>query len=181
MTVAEFKQLIESETKFPVAVQHLFYDGQALRDDSATLEALKLKDGEMLAMMVNQPSRQERQSGRSRNQQQQQQQVSENDSARIEQIRQQVLASPEQMGRLLQSTPELAEVINDPQQFRRVWQVLIDERNRRQQDREREIMMLNEDPFNSDNQKKIEEIIRREKIEENLQYAYENNPAGTVA
>jgi DNA damage-inducible protein 1 len=56
---------------------------------------------------------------------------------------------------------------------------MLAQRDQQQRERENQIRLLNEDPFNAEAQKKIEEIIRLEKIQENLQYAYENNPAGT--
>jgi hypothetical protein len=74
----------------------------------------------------------------------------------------------------------MAAVIDDPERFKATWLAMIDERDQQQRERENQIRLLNEDPFNADAQKKIEEIIRQEKIQENLQYAYENNPAGRI-
>jgi DNA damage-inducible protein 1 len=41
-----------------------------------------------------------------------------------------------------------------------------------------QMRLLNEDPFNIDAQRKIEEMIRQQSVQDNLQHAYEHNPEG---
>jgi DNA damage-inducible protein 1 len=177
MTLGDFKAMIESETKIPAVSQNIFLNGEQLRDNNQTLEAASINDGEMLAVIVS--GAPPRQDGGSASQSRGQQ-SGPPDAIRIEQVRRQLISNPEQLGALVQQNPDLAAAINDPAQFRRLWetmqQITLDERQQRQN----EIRLLNEDPFNVDNQKRIQEIIRREQIEQNLQYAYENNPAGRV-
>lgn len=48
----------------------------------------------------------------------------------------------------------------------------------REQERMEQMRLLNEDPFNVDAQRKIEEMIREESVQANLQFAYEHNPEG---
>jgi DNA damage-inducible protein 1 len=176
LTLADLKSLVEIETSFPVATQEYFLDGQALRDDAKTLEQLNIKDGEMLALMVSRPQQQrQRQAGRRTTQQ-----PGPDDENRIEQIRQQILSSPEHMSTILRQAPDLAEAVNNPATFRQKWMDRIANENRLHQERENQIRLLNDDPFNAEAQRKIADIIRRENIEKNLQYAYENNPAGEL-
>jgi DNA damage-inducible protein 1 len=172
MTVAEFKELLESETKFAIATQNLFFEGNMLSTATSTLESLNIKDGDMLALMINVAR------PRSRPQQQGQQRQNANDPSRIEEVRQRVLADPGQLSALLQQVPDLATAINSPEQFRAVWMAMVEAKERESREREARQRLENEDPFNTELQHKIMETLRRENIEKNLQYAYEHNPAG---
>jgi DNA damage-inducible protein 1 len=128
----------------------------------------------MLAMMVSRgPQQHQRQGGRRSAQQPRQ-----HDAAHIEGIRQQILNNPEHMSSLIQQAPDLAEAVNDEARFREKWMDRMSNEQRLREEHENEIRRLNEDPFNANAQQKIADIIRRENIEKNLQYAYENNPAG---
>jgi DNA damage-inducible protein 1 len=178
LTVGDLKAMVEAEASFPANTQSFFFNGQALRSDAQTLEQAGIKDGEMLAMMVNRRSGQQQiQQRRTRNG------VSSEPEnltpQRIEEIRTQILNDPQMMSGFIQREPNLAAAINDPMRFRELWMTMLDQRDREQRERESQMALLNDDPFNPDAQKRIEEMIRREKIEANLQYAYENNPEGT--
>lgn len=171
MTIAELKGLLEGETHHAASTQNLFFEGRSLANDSVTLESLSIKDGEMLSLLINV----QRTSTRS---QQPNPPRDRSDPAHIESTRIRILADPGQLSAILQQVPALAQAINSPEEFRRVWLAIIDaqERQRRQQEAQRR--MQNEDPFNPELQAMILEKSRIENIERNLQYAYENNPAG---
>jgi len=66
LTVRDLKGMVEADTSFPPQNQHFYLNGRALRDDAQTLGQAGIKDGEMLAMMVN------RRSGQNQSQQQRQ-------------------------------------------------------------------------------------------------------------
>lgn len=179
LTLADLKSLVEVDTNVQAAKQDYFLDGQALKDNTKSLQDLGIKDGEMLFMVVNggqnasSSSQQLRQPARRTRQQ-----PASDDPARIESIRQQLLNNPTQMTSLIDTAPDLAQVIDNPTQFREAWLARIANDTRERQNHENEIRRLNEDPFNADSQKRIADMIRRENIEKNLQYALENNPAG---
>jgi DNA damage-inducible protein 1 len=176
-TIADLKSFVEVETQFPAQSQHFYLNGQALRSDTQTLEQAGVKDGEMMALLVNRRSAQDQ--GQLR-QLRPQQEVDrpEPDAARIEATRQRLLNDPASMTQLIQQQPLLAQAIDNPARFRQTWMGLRDAQEREQRERENQHRLLNDDPFNPDAQKRIEEMIRRERIEANRQYAYENNPAG---
>jgi DNA damage-inducible protein 1 len=176
LTVGDLKGMVEAEAKFPAKTQSYYFNGQSLRDDTQTLEDAGIKDGEMLAMMVNRRNTERppvSQRGNARPQ-------DDRSPAAIEAIRNDIVSSPQNLSRLIQQQPDLAAVINEPTQFRSLWTRMLDERDRMQREQEESLNRLNDDPFNPEAQKKIEDMIRREKIEANLQYAYENNPEGEL-
>jgi DNA damage-inducible protein 1 len=93
-------------------------------------------------------------------------------------VRLRLLNDPASQDQLRQQRPELLAALHDPT----AWRNAYDSMRRKEEDAERErqnqIALLNEDPFNVDAQRKIEEIIRQDRVIENLQHAYEHNPEG---
>ncbi|KAF1812053.1 hypothetical protein P152DRAFT_398346, partial [Eremomyces bilateralis CBS 781.70] len=185
LTVADLKASVQAETNFPASSQQFFHNGQTLSPDTKTLEQAGIKDGEMLAMLVsgpetatNQAQRQQRvgggqmgQVGRRRR---------EPAAHEIERQRLGLLANPTQLAQIREARPDLVNAINDPVQFRDMWLQMAGEEEERERERQAQLQLLNEDPFNIDAQMKIEEIIRQERVIENLQHAYEHNPEGNL-
>jgi len=179
LTVADLKAMVEADTNLPAQQQQVYLNGQALRDNAQTLEQAGIKDGEMLAMMVNRrgaetQTQQRTQSGSG------QTRLPPVTAERIEATRQRLAGDPAAVSHLIRSQPEFAQVLNDPQKFRDLWESKQRQQEQLQQQQASEIAALNDDPYNAEAQKRIEEMIRRENIEANLQYAYENNPEGIV-
>ncbi len=204
MTVADLKGLIESETKFPHAAQHLYHNGQLLADPTRPLDSLGIADGEMLALHVrdaigqgsggasttrsmamggprpttNGPTMRggERSGqgqaggggGRGR----------PGAGPDPEMIRLQILGDPRARAEVQRQNPELAGALDHPDRFRELFHQIQREQADMERQRQREIAMLNDDPFNVEAQAKIEELIRQEAVMENLQNALEHNPEG---
>ncbi|KAG8631118.1 hypothetical protein KVT40_000258 [Elsinoe batatas] len=177
-TLADLKSYIQAETSFEPAKQQLFYDGRPLTDDNTTLETVGVQDGDMLAVMVT--------SGQERPQASRQAPAraggqTDGVSANIEGLRIACLNNRGQLEQIRAQAPELAEVINDPAQFRQRFEARMGEDRRRNEERERQMQLLNEDPFNVEAQMKIEEMIRQANVTANLEYAHEHNPESFAA
>lgn len=180
MSVATLRESIQGEAGVLPTSQHIYHNGQLLSDDTRTMEQLQIVDGEMLAVHVRdmrggntsaqapaaaqappQPSRSRRPDGQD-----------------PEMIRLQILGNQSLRQQLTRQHPELAAAVDDPARFARIFQDSQDREQRERLERQREIERLNEDPFNVENQARIEEMIRQERVMENLQNAMEHNPEG---
>lgn len=172
LTIKDLKGFIEAETSQPAASQGIYLNGQPVATETQTLEEAGIKDGEMLAVVIRQPrpATNPQQRNRSRNT------GRPTGGPDPEALRQQLLSDPRQVAGLRAEDPELAAAVMDPNSWREVFT----NRQRQQQEAERErrnqIALLNEDPFNVDAQRKIEELIRQDRVVENLEKAYNENP-----
>jgi DNA damage-inducible protein 1 len=149
------------------------------------MEELGIADGEMLAVHVRETRPAPVAAPASRPRPQQQAQAAAGQGARPlqdpETLRLQVLGSPAMRAQLERQQPGLAAVVDNPVAFATEFRNSVDREHRERLERQREVARLNEDPFNIDNQLRIEEIIRQERVMENLQSAMEHNPEGEHA
>jgi DNA damage-inducible protein 1 len=108
-------------------------------------------------------------------QQQQQQQPSSQLNAQAEAFRQQVMHDRRVMSEIQDRDPSLALAIatGDLAVIGRFLRA----RQEAEMARRRELEQLHADPFNIDNQRRIEELIRSEQVHENYEHAIEHNPA----
>ncbi|KXT13801.1 hypothetical protein AC579_2338 [Pseudocercospora musae] len=127
-------------------------------------------------MLMSQPPQQNNMGGQRRGQQSQQRRGAPNSPEEIETTRLSILGNPAAMNQIREQRPALAAAMNDSNRFREVWQEMRREDDDRERERMEQIRLLNEDPFNIDAQRKIEEMIRQESVQENLQFAYEHSP-----
>lgn len=179
MTIETLRSSIQAETRIEPASQHLYHNGQLITDNSKTMTELQIGDGEMLALHVrdmrgstgvptphNRPAQQQQPGARSPDQD-------------AEMIRLQLLGDPRLRAEVSRQQPELASALEDPARFAQIYTQTYERDRRERAERQRQIQMLNADPFDIDAQAKIAEIIRQERVMENLQNAMEHNPEGT--
>ncbi|RSL79054.1 DNA damage-inducible protein 1, partial [Fusarium floridanum] len=173
MTLATLRESIQAESTIPPTSQHLYHNGRLISDDAQTMEQHQIKDGDMLALHVRDMRGSTGVPEQARRPQPRRRGGNEQDP---ELIRLQILGQPAVRAQLQRQHPELAAAVDNPARFAQIFHDSQDREQRERMERQREIERLNDDPFNVENQRKIEEMIRQERVMENLQNAMEHNP-----
>lgn len=177
-TVSVLKESVQAESQIPTSSQHLYHNGQLLNDDTKSMEQLQIGHGEMLALHVREARAAPQAPQPPRQQQNSQSRGGQGGSPDPETIRLQLLGNPEMRAQAVSQRPELAAVMDSPERFAQLFHQLQDSEREEQARRRQHIARLNEDPFDIDAQTRIEEMIREERVQENLQNAIEHNPEG---
>jgi DNA damage-inducible protein 1 len=178
MTLETLRDSIQKEIKIHPTSQHLYHNGHLLTDNAKTMEQLQIGNGEMLALHVREMRGHTSSGGSER-----ESQAERRRAAPMEQdpelIRLQILGDPRLRQEAARQQPELAAALDNPQRFAELFNSAYDRERRERVERQRQIAQLNSDPFDIEAQAKIEEMIRQERVMENLQNAMEHNPEGT--
>lgn len=152
-----------------------------LSDDSQTLSQYQVKEDDMLALSVHRPQASSSEPSRSAQGGQTRGAASagrRQGGQDPEPIRLQALSDPRVLQQIRSLNPELADAVPDAARFRQLLEHTNSTQQQKEADKQRELALLNEDPFNVDAQQKIEEIIRQERVMENLQDAMDYTPEG---
>lgn len=181
MPLSILRESIQADTQIPPSSQHLYHNGILISadQDSKTMAELGVADNDMLAVHVRDtrgstglPDQASRGPNRPRAA------APGDNSQDPELIRLRILGDPRLRQQAEQQQPQLAAVLNDPQRFAQMFNENFQREQRERGERQREIARLHEDPFDIEAQTKIAEIIRQERVMENLQSAMEHNPEG---
>lgn len=175
MSLEAVKGFIEDEIQIPPSAQHFLLNNQPVLNTTQTLTGLGIGEGDVLSLIIRnaapQPQRQAQAAGR-----QQQSSSSRNAMPDAETLRLQILNDHNLLARLRENDPEIAHAVNDPDSFRRVFELKQQQNADAQREKAEQMALLDADPFNVEAQAKIEEIIRQQRVTENLQKALEENP-----
>ncbi|KAL9544672.1 hypothetical protein MBANPS3_007495 [Mucor bainieri] len=162
MAIEDLKALLEAESGVPPPSQHLFFSGKELNEAKKTLEEYGVGENEIIHMQQLAP--------------QQQGQASPSGDSNFDLMRQHVLRDPRLLQQLESTNPELAHAArNDPARFSAMVQQ-IEQTRRSAEVQKSQLAALNDDPFDVEAQKRIEDAIRQENIAANLEAAMEYNP-----
>lgn len=145
------------------------------------MEQLQIGDGEMLALHVRDMQSTGLPAGRQVQQQTRPRAAPSGGQGGPdpETIRLQLLGNPQMRAQAATQNPELVSQIDNPERFAQVFRRMQDQEREEQARRRQHIQDLNADPFDIDAQMRIAEMIREERVQENLQNAIEHNPEGT--
>ena len=173
MTLDAVKGFIQDEIQVAPSAQLFMLNGQPISNTSQTLTELGVNEGDVLSLVIRTaPQSQQPQ----RPPTQQRREAPTDAVHNAERTRLQILNNQGMLAEVRQRDPGLAAALNDPERFRELYE----ERTRQLEDNQRQkeemMTLLDADPFNADAQTKIEEIIRQERVMENMQKALEDNP-----
>ncbi|KAG6812949.1 hypothetical protein H0H92_015269 [Tricholoma furcatifolium] len=160
MELENVMALLEAESGIPIADQSISIENRVLNDPKKTMSELGVGDKAMLMLRrtfsnpAGQPIVQD-----------------------SEMMRLQTLGNPDLMRQLRENAPEIAEAAqNNPQRFAEYLRQVRERQYEAELEQQREIALLNADPFNIEAQAKIEEAIRMQGVLENYAHAMEYSP-----
>lgn len=161
MELENVMALLEAESGIPVNEQSISHGNRDLNNPKATMRELGVEGSNVMLLLrrkVANPA------GR----------PIEQDA---EMMRLQILGDPELMRQLRETQPEIAEAAqSNPSRFYELLRQTQERQYQAEMARQREIEVLNADPFDIEAQRKIEEAIRQQAVLENMAHALEYSP-----
>lgn len=176
MSLESLKGFVQEEINVAPSAQFFVLNGQPVLNTAQTLTALGVSEGDVLSLVIRSAPPQTQQGGQNRQAGAQRRQGQAGGMPDAETLRLQFLNDASLLASLRQRDQDLANAVNDPRQFRELFDERLQSNNRAQREKEELMAQLDANPFDEDAQKKIEEIIRQERVMENMQKALEDNP-----
>ena len=157
--------MIEPFIDIAASKQRLFLNNRALTEDTLSLEGAGIHDGDMVSVFKARP---------------QPERAEQPPNEAAETMRLQALGDNRILEKLRESAPDLADAVNDRTRFGNLFNQLSQANEDRDAEKQRAYAKLNDDPFDVESQRKIEEIIREEAVQKNLNEALEEMPEGEL-
>jgi DNA damage-inducible protein 1 len=180
MTFNDIKALVHGELNISPSSQHFYYNNRVITDNSQTLEATNIHEGDMLGMAIQDPTdlarRRLHPESSSSNQTPPRPTQRQREGHDPERIRLHMIGDPHMLEEVRRQDPDLAAAAPNKDEFHALWDTKQRQLAQAQAEKEAELALLNADPFNVEAQAKIEEMIRQERVAENVQKALEDNP-----
>ena len=176
MSLNDLKTFVEAEINVPPTAQIFLKDGRPVTDNSITLAQFNVREGDLMAMAISSNPPRRRPAGGTPSGQSSTQRARNTNGE--EQLRLRILQDRAVRSEVERRDPELAAAAQDPQRFRGVWEARRVQNEQLQREKEEQIARLQADPFDVEAQQKIEEMIRQERVMENMQKAMEEFPEG---
>ncbi|KAL8991556.1 MAG: hypothetical protein Q9177_000056 [Variospora cf. flavescens] len=181
MTIADLKAVIQSDSHISSQAQVLYHNGNELQDDSTQLGQANIKQDDMLGLLVRNQRSQPRPvnrtvGGTSQPNPRGPTSRSAGSGSDAEMLRLQALGNPVILNQIRAQNGDLANAVNDSSSFSKVYEQMLRQQEENEAEKHRELALLNADPFNAEAQGKIEEMIRQERVIENLQHAMDHTP-----
>nr|XP_018265094.1 DNA damage-inducible protein 1 [Kwoniella dejecticola CBS 10117]OBR87252.1 DNA damage-inducible protein 1 [Kwoniella dejecticola CBS 10117] len=177
MEVQDVQALIEAETGLPHTSLLLSTDsGVPLTDFKRTLQSYGLT-GDQSTIFLTSKSQAVASSSSASGSGSQHINYLDGSDGDVERMRLQALGNPRLMEHIQQSDPEMYAAIQGGTQTFKKALLQVEQRKREAAaEKQRQIELLNADPYDIEAQKKIEEAIRQEAIMENMAHAMEYSP-----
>lgn len=177
MSLEAVKGFIEDEISIPPAAQHFLHNGQPVTNTAQTLTALGISEGDVMSLVIRtQPAQPQQRPQNARPNTQRRAGQGPNAIPDAETLRLQILNDAGLMADVRNRDPELAHATGDAERFKRIFDDRQQQHIDAQKEKEQMMALLDSDPFNAEAQAKIEEIIRQERVIENMRKALDENP-----
>lgn len=173
LSIDDFKAYLQAETDISPEKQILVFNGKTI--GGKTLEDTALSDDDLVILKVKSTSS----TLALPNSAPQAEQDPVNHQ--IEMTRSQLLTNPQMNNQLRQTNPELHSKLNDPPAFKQAMLQAIEQMQNgggsfQTPQQQEELRRLQQNPDDPENQAKIMEMIRQERIDENMQLAFDLTP-----
>ena len=177
MTLEAVKGFVQEETQIPPSAQNFVHNGRPIANTNQTLTALGINEGDLLSLIVraNPQASHQRQQPRQQNAQRGQGSAPSG-MPDAETLRLQILNDQGLLAQVQERDPDLAGAVHNSDAFRQLFEQRQQAQADSQREKEQAMALLDSDPFNAEAQGKIEEIIRQERVMENMKKALEENP-----